>query len=95
MAVMLNAALAWLHRGSRGLPSYLLLPSEAHLDVLANLIGVLVIKVGGAREKDQELPRLMRSSYWKLEQFEKPGQIAAALEDRRLRAAHQIPVVAR
>ncbi|MEP2774421.1 MAG: hypothetical protein ABJQ29_15665 [Luteolibacter sp.] len=93
MAVMLNAALAWLHRGSRGLPSYLLLPSEAHLELLGKLTGLVPIEVGRGDEENPSAPRIMRSSYWKPEQFERHGRIVAALEDRQRRTDPRLPIV--
>lgn len=93
LSVVLNAALAWLHRASRGLPSYLLLPSEAHLEVLGRLIGVVPIDVGRGAVQHPWVPRLMRSSYWRPEQFEKHGQVVAALEDRHRKVDPAIPIV--
>ncbi|MCB1131699.1 MAG: hypothetical protein KDN05_11250 [Verrucomicrobiae bacterium] len=92
-SVVLHAAIAWLHRGSRGLPSYLLLPSEDHLELLGRLFGVVPVEVGRGADRQPGVPRLMRSRYWRSDQFEKQGRIVAALEDRRRRTDRRISVM--
>ena len=92
-SVIIHAALAWLQRGSRGLPSFLILPSAAHLELLGALTGLVPIEVGRGPKVQLGVPRLMRSSYWKFDQFEKHGRIVAAIEDFHRRTNPQIPIV--
>ena len=93
VSVIIHAALAWLQRGSRGLPSFVLLPSDAHLELLGALTGLVPIEVGRGPRLQLGVPRLMRSSYWRPDQFEKHGRIVAALEDRHRRTNPRIPIV--
>jgi hypothetical protein len=92
-SVIIYAALACLKRGSRGLPSFLILPPEAHLQVLSNLMGVVPIKVGRGPRVQLGVPRLMRSAYSRTEQFEKHWRIVAALEDRHRKTDPRLPIV--
>jgi hypothetical protein len=91
--VVVHAALAWLHRGSRGLPSQLLLPTGEHLDLLGDLIGVVPIDIGRGTGKHSGVPRLMRSHYWERDQFTKHGRLVAAIEDPNRRIDPSIPIV--
>jgi hypothetical protein len=92
-SVIIYAALACLQRGSRGLPSFILLPSDAHLELLGELTGLLSIEVGRGPKVQLGVPRLMRSVYNRTEQFEKQGRIVAALEDRHRKTDPRIPIV--
>ncbi|MDF1738664.1 MAG: hypothetical protein P1U86_05855 [Verrucomicrobiales bacterium] len=79
--VLFYAALYWLLRGSRGLNSFLALPSPSYLSTFETLTGIQSIQVGRAPREHAGVPRLMASSYWSLEQFQRQGRIVAALED--------------
>ncbi len=92
-SVIIHAALAWLQRGSRSLPSYLILPSELHLKLLGEITGLVPIEVGRGPKVQLGVPRLMRSSYWRPDQFEKHGRIVAAIEDLHRRTNPLIPIV--
>ncbi|MGJ8641827.1 MAG: hypothetical protein ACSHX9_00335 [Luteolibacter sp.] len=92
-SVIIHGALAWLQRGSRGLPSFVILPSEAHLELFGTLIGLVPIDVGRGPKTQLGVPRLMRSSYWRPDQFEKHGRIVAAIEDLHRRTNPLIPIV--
>jgi len=93
VGVVLYAALAWLHRGSRGLNSFLLLPSVEHLELLGQLTGLVPIEVGRSRGEQPGVPRLMKSFYWKKDQFKRQGRIVAAVEDPNRRIDPKIPVI--
>ena len=92
-SVIIHAALAWLHRGSRGLPSFVILPSEAHLELLGALTGLVPIEVGRGPMVQLGVPRIMNSTFWRPDQFEKHGRIVTAREDLHRRANPQIPIV--
>jgi hypothetical protein len=92
-SVVTYAALAWMHQACRGLRSFLLVPSEAHLDLLGALTGLVPIEVGRGPKKQLGAPRLMRSSYWKPEQFLRHGRIVAAVEDAGHRISPDLPVL--
>ena len=93
VGVVIQSALMWLHRGGRGLSSYLLLSSDAHLDLLSHLTGIVPIDVGRGPREHSGLPRLMHSTYWKPEQFKRQGRVVAALEDQHHKISDQITVV--
>ena len=98
VGVLVNAALCWLHRGARGLRSFLALPTQEHLSVFSTITGIQAIQVGRAKREQQGIPRVMDSSYWDIGQFQRQGRIVAAIEDpdHRLNAkvmclVHHIP----
>jgi len=78
--VVLNAALFWLYRGSKGSESHLALPSPEHHALFTSLVGIRPIEVGRARLEHPGVPRLMAGAYSSVEQFRRQGRIVAALE---------------
>lgn len=94
IGAILYATLAWLHRGSRGLASHLLLPSADHLEILGQLLGLIPIEVGRGKPDQAAVPRLMKSFYWKSSQFRRQGRIVAAIEDPNRRIDEKIPILA-
>ena len=89
---VIHAALGWLHRASRNLDSFLLVPSREHLDLLGSLLGIVPVEVGRSRE-DRGVPRLMASLYSARCQFQKQGEIVAAVGDKGRRADPSVPTV--
>ncbi|MFT5471332.1 MAG: hypothetical protein ACI8UO_006465 [Verrucomicrobiales bacterium] len=93
VGVVLNAAIRWFHLGFQNLTSPLLLPSRQHLDLLGRLLGVVPIEVGRTSKFPKGIPRLMAFPYSRPEQFERQGQIVAAVEAPNRRIDSNIPVV--